>query len=144
MRAWSTLGVAVIPVAAFLTLPAVLIVPMSFSSGSTFQSPPPGLSTRWYENLFTVWDGVWARGQLTPRERSLLTIAILAALGRPDESAMHVGAAEVNGCSVDDVREVLLHVAPYGGTPVALSAFRVAERVPATPDGHEQAGAGDG
>ena len=76
-----------------------------------------------------VWADIWTREGLDKRVRSLATIAMLAALNRPDELEMHLGAAPTNGCSARDVQEILLQVAPYCGAPAALSAFRLAERV---------------
>lgn len=76
-----------------------------------------------------VWADVWTRGGLDRRTRSLATIAMLAAMNRPDELEMHVMAAVVNGCTVADIQEILLQVAPYCGAPAALNAFRLAERV---------------
>lgn len=76
-----------------------------------------------------VWADVWTRDGIDRRTRSLVTIALLAALNRPDELEMHVMAAAANGCSVADVQEILLHVAPYCGAPAALSSARLAERV---------------
>jgi 4-carboxymuconolactone decarboxylase len=76
-----------------------------------------------------VWADVWTRDGIDRRTRSLVTVGILAALNRPDELAMHVGAARANGCSIREIQEILLQVAPYCGAPAALSAFRIAERV---------------
>lgn len=85
MRPWSPLGIVVILVAVLLALPAVLIIPMSFSSGSTFAFPPPGWSTRWYENLFAddgwrdaVITSVTVAGLATPLA---LVIGTLASFG---------------------------------------------------------------
>lgn len=76
-----------------------------------------------------VWADLWTRDGLDPRTRSLITIAMLVALNRPDELEMHVRAARTNGCSVGDIQEALLHTAPYCGAPAALSSFRTAQRV---------------
>ncbi|MFB9647172.1 carboxymuconolactone decarboxylase family protein [Microbacterium terregens] len=77
-----------------------------------------------------VWADVWTREEvLDRRTRSLLTIAMLVALNRPEELEMHVRASLTNGCTVEDIREVLLHTGPYCGAPAALSSFRVAERI---------------
>ena len=77
----------------------------------------------------TAWGSVWARPGLERRERSLLTIALLAALGHKDELAMHIRATRNTGASRDDVKEALLHVAVYAGVPAANAAFEVARRV---------------
>lgn len=72
-----------------------------------------------------AWGSVWAREGLTPRERSLITMALLAAGGHREELAMHARATANTGASPDDMKEALLHVAVYAGVPAANSAFRV-------------------
>jgi len=76
-----------------------------------------------------AWGAVWSRGHLSHRERSMLTIALLAALGHRKELAMHLRATRNTGASVDDVREVLLHVAVYAGVPAANLAYSIAKEV---------------
>ena len=73
-----------------------------------------------------AWGSVWARGDLTPRERSLVTLALLAAGGHWDEVAMHVRATANTGATPADVREALLHVAVYAGVPAANHALKIA------------------
>lgn len=73
-----------------------------------------------------VWGGVWTRDGLDRRTRSLLTLAILAALGRTAEVALHTTGAVRNGCSVEEIAEVLVHVAAYAGAPAAVAATRAA------------------
>jgi 4-carboxymuconolactone decarboxylase len=75
-----------------------------------------------------AWGSVWSRPQLTKRERSLLTIALLAALGHDEEVAMHARASANTGASPEDVREALLHVAVYAGVPAANRAFKIVKR----------------
>ena len=75
-----------------------------------------------------AWGSVWSRPQLPKRERSLITIALLAALGHDEEVAMHVRAAANTGASPEDVREALLHVAVYAGAPAANRAFKVVKK----------------
>lgn len=82
-----------------------------------------------------AWGSVWSRGHLTLRERSMLTIALLAALGHRDELAMHMRATRNTGAGIDDVREVLMHVAVYAGVPAANIAYKVAREVFGDPDG---------
>ena len=72
-----------------------------------------------------AWGSVWARPNLTPRERSMITLALLAALGHDVELALHTRATRNTGATPEDIREALLHVAVYGGVPAANSAFRV-------------------
>ena len=74
-----------------------------------------------------AWGSVWSRPGLSKRERSMITIALLAALGHDEEVAMHVRATENTGCSPDDIKEALLHVAVYAGVPAANRAFKVAK-----------------
>lgn len=76
----------------------------------------------------TAWGRVWSRPELDRRERSLVTIALLAALGHWDELAMHVRATPNTGASPTDVREALMHVAVYAGVPAANRALKVARQ----------------
>ncbi|WP_298210851.1 alpha/beta fold hydrolase [Ferrimicrobium sp.] len=73
----------------------------------------------------TAWGSLWARPGLQARERSLVTIALLAGLNHHRELELHLKAGERNGLSKEELREVLLHVALYAGIPVANEAFRV-------------------
>jgi 4-carboxymuconolactone decarboxylase len=75
-----------------------------------------------------AWGSVWSRPQLTKRERSLVTIALLAALGHDEEVAMHVRATANTGASAEDLRETLLHVAVYAGVPAANRAFKIIKK----------------
>src|SRR5947207_8480672 len=75
----------------------------------------------------SAWGSVWARPDLDRRTRSLVTIAILAALGR-EELALHVQASSNIGVDPREIAEVLLHVAVYAGVPAANTAFAVAKR----------------
>lgn len=74
----------------------------------------------------TAWGDLWSRPAITRRERSMLTIALLAALGHDEEVAMHVRATVNTGASPDDIKEALMHVAVYAGVPAANRAFRIA------------------
>jgi 4-carboxymuconolactone decarboxylase len=76
-----------------------------------------------------AWGSVWSRPNLTLRERSIVTIALLAALGQDDEVAMHVRATANTGATRDDIREALMHVAVYAGVPAANHAFKIAKKV---------------
>ena len=80
-----------------------------------------------------AWGSVWARPGLDRRTRSLLVIALMAALGHEEELAMHVRATRNTGATPDDIKEVLLMVAVYAGVPAANTAIRVAKRVYADP-----------
>lgn len=76
-----------------------------------------------------AWGRVWSRPNWTKRERSIITIALLAALGHDDEVAMHVRATANTGATPEDIREALLHVAIYAGVPAANRAIRIAKEV---------------
>lgn len=75
-----------------------------------------------------AWGTVWSGGHLSKRERSMITIALLAALGHDEEVAMHVRATANTGASAEDIREALMHVAVYAGVPAANRAFKIAKR----------------
>ncbi len=83
-----------------------------------------------FQDLITeaAWGHVWSRPGLTKRERSIVTIALLAALGQDDEVAMHVRATANTGASRDDICEALLHVAIYAGVPAANHAIKIAKQ----------------
>jgi 4-carboxymuconolactone decarboxylase len=83
-----------------------------------------------FQELITryAWGEIWARPGLDRRTRSCITLAMLVALGRDEELAMHVQAALRNGLSEDEIKEVLLQTAIYCGVPAANSAFGVAQR----------------
>jgi 4-carboxymuconolactone decarboxylase len=72
---------------------------------------------------------VWARQQLDPKMRSMLTLAVLTALGKPNQLRVHVQGAINNGVTQDEIREVLLHTMVYSGVPAGVEAFRVASEV---------------
>ncbi len=76
-----------------------------------------------------AWGSLWSRPDFTPRERSIVTLALLAALGHHEEVAMHVRAARNTGATIEDIREAFMHVAVYAGVPAANTAFRVAKEV---------------
>lgn len=75
-----------------------------------------------------AWGEVWSRPGLSRAERSMITLAVLATLGHEHELALHVRGALRNGLSPEQIREILLQVAVYGGVPAANHAFRVAAR----------------
>ena len=76
-----------------------------------------------------AWGSVWARDGLDPRTRSLITIAVLAALGRREELELHLRASRNTGATPEEIREALLHVAVYAGIPAANSAFALARTI---------------
>lgn len=75
-----------------------------------------------------AWGDVWSDPQLDRRTRSLLTLALLAALGHHEELAMHVRATRNTGATSEDIREALMHVAVYAGVPAANRAFAIAKQ----------------
>lgn len=92
-------------------------------------------SQPWQEYVTrAAWGQVWARPGLERRTRSMLTLALLAALRCEAELAMHVRAAVRIGVTPEEIREVLLHTAVYAGVPAANTAFAVAARVLASLD----------
>ncbi|OOG74782.1 4-carboxymuconolactone decarboxylase [Sinorhizobium sp. A49] len=84
-----------------------------------------------FQELITeaAWGHVWSRPTWTKRERSIVTIALLAALGQDEEVAMHVRATANTGATHEDIREALLHVAIYAGVPAANHAIKIVKQV---------------
>jgi len=82
-----------------------------------------------FQDLITryAWGEIWTRPGLPTKTRSLLTMAMLVALGRDEEFRMHVRAAAAAGVSRDELKELLLHSAVYCGLPAANHAFKLAE-----------------
>ncbi|RMA41171.1 4-carboxymuconolactone decarboxylase [Rhodophyticola porphyridii] len=82
-----------------------------------------------FQELITeaAWGHLWSRPDWPFRERSIVTIAILAALGQDEELAMHIRATANTGATEADIREALLHVAIYAGVPAANRAIRIAK-----------------
>ncbi|QXQ19675.1 carboxymuconolactone decarboxylase family protein [Pseudomonas tolaasii] len=76
-----------------------------------------------------AWSSVWNREGLPLKTRSLITLAALTALKCPQELKGHVRGALNNGCTVEEIREALLHCAVYAGVPAAIDAFRAAQEV---------------
>lgn len=76
-----------------------------------------------------AWGEIWTREGLPRHTRSLLTIAMMVALNRGEELALHLRAAANNGVTRDEIKEVLLQTAIYCGVPAANSAFHLAGRI---------------
>jgi 4-carboxymuconolactone decarboxylase len=76
-----------------------------------------------------AWGEVWTRPGLERRQRSMLNIAMLTALNRPNELRLHLRGALTNGVSVDEIKEILLQACVYCGIPAGLDAFKVAHEV---------------
>ena len=96
-------------------------VERSLARASAFSRPMQELATEY------CWGTLWAREGLGRRERSLVNVAMLAALNRSPQLAAHVRGAVRNGCTREEIQEVLLQVAVYCGIPAGMEAFRVAE-----------------
>jgi len=75
-----------------------------------------------------AWGSVWSRPHFSRRERSVVTLALLAALGHHEEVALHVRATANTGATPEDVAEAMLHVAVYAGVPAANSAIRIVKQ----------------
>ncbi len=76
-----------------------------------------------------AWGTVWTRDQLSPRDRSLLNLAMLTALNRPHELAIHIKGALNNGLEPHEIEEALVHTGPYCGVPAAIDAMRIARPI---------------
>jgi 4-carboxymuconolactone decarboxylase len=98
-------------------------VERQLATADDFNQPLQDLLTEY------CWGGVWGRPQLPRKTRSLLNLAMLSALNRPVEFKTHVKGALKNGCSKEEIREVLLQVAVYCGAPAGVEAFRLAREV---------------
>ena len=95
----------------------------AIASATPFTEPFQEFITRF------AWGGVWSREGLDRRTRSAITLAVLTALGREQELALHVRAAVRNGLTEQEIAEVLLHTSVYAGVPAANAAFGLAKQV---------------
>jgi 4-carboxymuconolactone decarboxylase len=75
------------------------------------------------------WNGIWNRPGLSRRDRSLLNLAMLTVMNRPHELKLHLKGALNNGVTREEIREVLLQAAIYGGMPAGVDGFRIAREV---------------
>lgn len=98
-------------------------VQRSLEAADDFTAEMQKLVTEW------CWGELWSRPGLDRRTRSIINLAMLAALNRPHEVRLHVRGALNNGLTPDDIKEVLLQVAIYCGVPAALDAMKVAAEV---------------
>ncbi len=76
-----------------------------------------------------LYGDVWERKQLSKRDRSLVTVAALIAMVRPDQLKGHLERALINGVTKEEIGEVITHLAFYGGWPSAMTAARIAKQV---------------
>ena len=98
-------------------------VDAAFAKATNFTRPIQDHITR------AAWGDVWQREGLYRRTRSLVTVAMLTALGRQHELKLHVRGALKNGATPEEIQEVLLHATIYCGVPAAVDAFRTAAEV---------------
>ena len=101
-------------------------VAAAFANATTFTQPIQEHITR------AAWGDVWQRPGLDLKSRSLITVAMLTALGKQNELKGHVRGALNNGATVEEIQEVLLHATIYCGVPAAVEAFRTANEVVTT------------
>lgn len=97
------------------------LVDKSISDADDFTLPLQELITEY------CWGSVWARPGLPRKTRSLINLAMLTALNRPHEVKLHLRGALNNGCSKEEIMEVLLQTAIYCGVPAAVDSFRTAK-----------------
>ena len=98
-------------------------VATAFANATPFTQPIQEHITR------AAWGDVWQRPGLDLKTRSLVTVAMLTALGKQNELKGHVRGALNNGATVQEIQEVLLHATIYCGVPAAVEAFRTANEV---------------
>jgi 4-carboxymuconolactone decarboxylase len=98
-------------------------VDRSIANADAFTQPFQKLVTEW------CWGEVWNRPGLDKKTRSIINLAMLTALNRPNEVRLHVRGALNNGVSREEIQEVLLHTTVYCGVPAALESFRIAAEV---------------
>ena len=98
-------------------------VDRSISMADDFNRPLQELVTEY------CWGEIWSRPGLSRKMRSLINLAMLTALNRPHEVKLHLKGALNNGCSKEEIMEVLLQTAIYCGVPAAIDSFRLAREV---------------
>ena len=96
-------------------------VDKSISDADDFSKPLQELVTEY------CWGSIWTRPGLPRKTRSLINLAMLTALNRPHEVKLHLRGALNNGCSKEEIMEVLLQTAVYCGVPAAVDSFRIAK-----------------
>jgi len=86
--------------------------------------------TKPLQDLITeyCWGAVWGREELPRKTRSMLNLAMIPILNRPNELRTHIKAALTNGVTRDEIREIFLQVAIYAGVPAAVDSFRIAQQ----------------
>jgi len=97
-------------------------VNQALTNADEFTKPLQDLITEY------CWGAVWGRDQLPLKTRSMLNLAMIPILNRPNELRTHIKAALTNGVTRDEIREVFLQVAIYAGVPAAVDSFRIAQQ----------------
>lgn len=95
-------------------------VKKALAEADEFSKPLQDLVTEY------CWGAVWGRDELPRKTRSMLNLAMISVLNRPNELRTHIKAAVTNGVSREEIREVFLQVAIYAGVPAAVDSFRIA------------------
>jgi 4-carboxymuconolactone decarboxylase len=98
-------------------------VDKALSEADDFSGPLQDLVTEY------CWGAVWGREELPLKTRSMLNLAMIPILNRPNELRTHIKGALTNGVTRDEIREVFLQVAIYAGVPAAVDSFRIAQEV---------------
>jgi 4-carboxymuconolactone decarboxylase len=104
-------------------------VEAAMSDADSFNAPFQELVTEY------AWGAVWGRDGLSLKTRSMLNLAMIPILNRPQELRTHIKGAITNGVTRDEIREVFMQVAVYAGVPAAVDSFRIAREVFAELDG---------
>jgi 4-carboxymuconolactone decarboxylase len=94
-----------------------------YAQATDFNRPFEELVTRY------CFGATWTRQGLDRKTRSLITLAALTALTKPNQLKVHVAGALANGCSIEEIRETLMHTAVYAGVPCGVEAFNAAAEV---------------
>ncbi len=98
-------------------------VDKAIANADSFNMPMQELVTEY------CWGAVWGREDLPRKTRSMLNLAMISILNRPHELKLHINGALRNGVTKEEIREVFLQVAIYGGVPAAIDSFRIAREV---------------
>ncbi|ALP68515.1 carboxymuconolactone decarboxylase family protein [Paraburkholderia caribensis] len=98
-------------------------VDKSVNEVEDFMKPMQRMTTEW------CWGEIWTRSGLDRKTRSMINVAMLTALNRPAEVALHIRGALNNGVSAEEIQEVLLQACIYCGVPAALDSFKIANEV---------------
>jgi 4-carboxymuconolactone decarboxylase len=104
----------------------------ALARSDSFNKPLQDLVTEY------CWGAVWGRDGLSRRDRSMINLAMIGILNRHNELKVHVKGALTNGLSKEEISEVLLQVAIYGGIPAAVDSFRIANEAFAELDGEKE------